>query len=198
MEFKLKDEVLTIEQDGDCESPRRWDDVGKMLCSHKRYTLGDEIDFDFDSCDGWEEVKEKLEKEYNAVIVLPLYLYDHSGISIKVGSWIGYTQHAEWDSRQVGFIYADKETIEKEYGKINKKTIAQAENSLRNEVKVYNDYLVGNAWGFKIEKINKCDKCGTEHKEIIDSCHGFIGDVLECGMLENIPKEWHKLIKKEL
>ena len=59
------------------------------------------------------EVLEKQVKELKAVIILPLYLYDHSGIAIKVGSFICKAVHAEWDSGKIGFIYATKEDIKK-------------------------------------------------------------------------------------
>lgn len=48
------------------------------------------------------------------VAILPLYLYDHSGISMSTGSFIGRAPHAEWDSGCVGFIYLEKETAIKE------------------------------------------------------------------------------------
>ena len=47
------------------------------------------------------------------VAILPLYLYDHSGLAMSTGSFVGRAHHAEWDSGQVGFIYMDKETAMK-------------------------------------------------------------------------------------
>lgn len=50
----------------------------------------------------------------NKVVVKPLYLYDHSMLSMSTGSFAGRAHHADWDSSQVGFIYLDKETTMKE------------------------------------------------------------------------------------
>jgi len=56
----------------------------------------------------------QLCNQCNNVAILPLYLYDHSGISISSGSFIGRAPHAEWDSGQVGFSYLDKDTAMRE------------------------------------------------------------------------------------
>lgn len=50
----------------------------------------------------------------NKVAILPLFLYDHSGVSMSTGSFVGRVPHAEWDSGQVGYIYMSKETALKE------------------------------------------------------------------------------------
>ena len=47
--------------------------------------------------------------ESNQVAILPLFLYDHTNISISTGSFLGRAHHAEWDSGPVGFIYMGKE-----------------------------------------------------------------------------------------
>lgn len=50
------------------------------------------------------------------VVMLQLYLYDHSGISISSSSFVGRAHHADWDSGPVGFIYCTKERFLKETG----------------------------------------------------------------------------------
>lgn len=45
----------------------------------------------------------------NKVALLPLYLYDHGGLSISTTSYYDYYPHAEWDSGCVGYIYMDQE-----------------------------------------------------------------------------------------
>ena len=49
-------------------------------------------------------------------LMLPLYLYDHSGLALRTESFIGKAVHAEWDSGQVGWIYVSKEAALKEFG----------------------------------------------------------------------------------
>ena len=50
--------------------------------------------------------------------------------------------------------------------RITKKLEERVKNDLRNEVKVYDDYLTGNVYGFYIKKDD----------EIMESCFGFYGD----------------------
>ena len=59
-------------------------------------------------------------------LVLPLSLYDHSGITMSVG----YAGPCQFDSGQVGWIICDNDTIEKEFGGDCEK----AEKCLRSEV----------------------------------------------------------------
>jgi hypothetical protein len=100
------------------------------------------------------------------VIALPLYLYDHSGISMSTGR--NYPFNCPWDSGQVGYIFVAYENIRKSFAtkRLTKKVIKNALECLESEVKVYNDYLMGNVYGY-IVKRNGGD---------VDSCWGYIGE----------------------
>jgi len=160
--------TIRIEQDEDAESPRHDDNLGKMICFHKRYDLGDKHEWLSGSFSGWADM-EKCFRKMGAKIVLPLYLYDHSGLRMKVGSFQGLLPqgHAEFDSGMVGFIYMTKDAIKKEYGvkKISKAALAKAEQVLRGEVETYDQYLRGDVYSYTVESEN----------EIVDSCSGFYG-----------------------
>jgi|GEM_PF-5179386 len=67
--------TLSIVQDEDPLNPRLdYDNLGKMICFHKRHNLGDEHNIDPSDFNGWDEMEEHLTKEHDAVIILPLYL----------------------------------------------------------------------------------------------------------------------------
>jgi hypothetical protein len=154
---------IKISQDECLDSPREWDNLGKMVCFHGRYELGDKTDLKSDNFDGWQELKDYLIKKENAYIIMPLFLYDHSGVSLKC---FPHGQHSAWDYGQVGYIYATKEDIQKEFGKqrISKKIIAKTQDILLNEVNIYSKYINGEVYYFSVE-----DKIGNH----IDSCGGF-------------------------
>lgn len=187
---------LSIFQDEMPESPREWDNLGTMACWHSRYDLGDGGEYDRPASDFRPEVH---------AVCLPLYLYDHSGLRMKVGSFQGLLPqgHTEFDSGQVGWIYADREKILKEYGvkKLSKSVLAKVEVCLRSEVKTYDQYLSGDVYGFVCEKLQPdevCEKCkhnsggDWEHE---DSCWGFYGhDWKENGIAEHVPEEYRPLI----
>lgn len=107
-----------------------------------------------------------ISKKY---LMLPLYLYDHSGLAMSTESFIGKAIHAEWDSGQVGWIYVSKEDMLKEFGgtKMTSAIRQKAENLLRSEVAVYDAYLRGECYGFELYKNGSLE----------DSCWGFIGSI---------------------
>ena len=115
-------------------------------------------------------------------IVLPLYLYDHSGISMRTGAF-----GCRWDSGQVGWIICDKETIEREFNG----DWDLAEKCLIAEVETYDQYLTGNVYGFIVEERDEDDDSDWEH---VDSCRGFYGsDVRKNGMAGHLGKELTEL-----
>lgn len=105
----------------------------------------------------------RLNKLYENYELLPLYLYDHSGITMNTS---GY--HCPWDSGQVGWIYISKEKIRKEYKvkRISKKLMEKVRQALIQEVETYDEYLRGEIYGYEV-----LDADG-EH---LDSCWGFYG-----------------------
>lgn len=192
---KIGNEEVRIIQDESPESSREWDNLGKMVCFHKRYDLGDKTDLKSDNFDGWDELETYLRKEERAIVVLPLYLYDHSGLRMKVGSFSGLLPegHARFDSGQVGFIYATQKAIEEAWGKVELTTnlLDKVKTLLVEEVKTYDQFLSGDVYGFTLVKIIKCDECENADEEVIDACWGFYGDNPKTnGMLEHLGKKW--------
>lgn len=159
-----KEHTVETHYDVDPSNPRKeFDHVGKMVCFHKRYDLGDKHDLRSSDFNGWEEMQAHLEKE-GAIIILPLHLYDHSGITMSIGGF-----SCSWDSGQVGFIYVTREAILEAWGgkRLSKKKLAAAEACLRAEVEEYDSYLTGRVFGYIVK-----DPQGQE----IDSCWGFYSE----------------------
>jgi len=151
------------------ESPREWDNLGKMVCLHRHYNLGDTHSFKESDFSSWNELKELLEKEEDAKVILPLYLFDHSGLSISCSSrQFRMADSAGWDWGQVGFIYATRKSILETFNckRLSKRLLDEAKEILIGEVKVYDQYLTGDVWGFIIE---------DDNGEEIESCWGFFG-----------------------
>ena len=151
--------TLTIEQDQDSENPRTaYDNLGTMVCFHGRYNLGDKHDFDSPAD------FEARRKQSDVVLCLPLYLYDHSGITIATKPF-----SCPWDSGQVGYIYITREQVCKEYGckRIGKKVLEKVAKVLQSEVETYDLYLRGEVYGYVIK---------DEQDGVIDSCWGFYGE----------------------
>lgn len=164
---EYKDFTITIHQDSDYESPREWDNLGTMTCWHRRYNLGDKHKYQ-DPDDFKQYVTEKTH------LILPLFLYDHSGITMNT---TGFT--CRWDSGQVGYYHVSKEKIRQEYSckRISKKTLEKVRQCLISEVKTYDQYLTGEVYGYVIK-----DK--TDEENETESCWGFYG-------YESNPDKWY-------
>ena len=186
---------IAIQHDDVPESPRAWDTLGTMVCSHRRYTLGD-----VQVADGAIGFLEHLDDEHGIIanrahstlteadaaviknwmqkqlIVCPLYLYSHGGIIMNT---TGFS--CPWDSGQVGWIYVTRERVRSEYGvaRISKQLERVVQDRLRAEVAVYNDYLTGDVYGFNIPAINTPDS----------SCWGFYGHDHETSGLLDMARE---------
>ncbi len=192
-EIKLGNRILRIFADESPESPRKWDNMGTMICApHRKYSLGDKHDFDFKEYGSFEEAFKALEKKYDAAVILPLFMLDHSGITIRTTSF-----NDRWDSGQIGFILISKEKLRKEYSvkRLSKKILEKAVSMLEGEVETYDQYLRGDVYGFEVVKVDKCDK-GCDHEEHEDSCWGFYGNNFkENGMTDNLDKEFAEALK---
>jgi hypothetical protein len=168
--LKIDGYTVKIEQDSDPMNPRtEFDNVGKMVCWHTRYNLGDEQP----KCDPDEyllkmmqdrerdlhgkpvpdNIEQKCLEAYinKHFAVLPLYLYDHGSLSISVKPY-----DCPFDSGRIGFVYVDANS--KEYDNLTA--------GLTTEVQVYNQYLHGDVWGYTIENLAG---------DVTDSCWGFYG-----------------------
>lgn len=169
---EYKGYTVKIEQDDGCSMDSRdWDNLGTMICFHNRYQLGDKHELRSADFNGWDEVKAYIIKEYNLAVILPLYLYDHSGLRIKVGSFAGLLPqgHAEFDSGMVGFIFVSKEKAREEYGwkRINKVRIEKLTKYLTSEVSIYDQDLRGDVWYYVITK--------EDDPEVDESLSGLYG-----------------------
>lgn len=195
-ELEHDDVSLKIYTDEDPMSPRDWDTLSTMICFHKRYTLGDDHNYVCNDYSDWEELRKAIEKDNNVAIIFPLYMYDHSGITISTS--LEYPYNDRWDAGQIGWVFVTKEQIRKEYSvkRITLKIIERAKKCIISEVNVYDEYLRGDVYGFVLEKNITCSKCEHIHTEHIDSCFGFYGDLKESGMIENIPDEFIEIRKQ--
>lgn len=198
---------LKILQDNFGSNPRKeWDNLGIMAYKHRNYELGEErisdpINWLADKLNysenrianearsnGWDyysdETKEWLESIFlEKYIAFPLYLYDHSGITISTNPF-----GCRWDSGQVGYIYTTKEKV-REWFQVKRITVKiqeRAKQNLLGEVKTFDQYITGEVYGFQLIKVTTCNE-GHEHEDIEDSCYGFYGnDWKENGIMEHI------------
>jgi hypothetical protein len=176
--IEYKKYKIDIIQDIPALDPREeFDGLGTMVCFHKRYQLGDKHNYPIE-----EAQKIIKSKEY---IALPLYLYDHSGLTMNTTGF-----ECQWDSGQVGWIFISRKKVRKEYGwkQISKKRYKQIEEALRSEVKEYDDFLRGEVYGYKVT---------SPEDEELHSCWGYYGDPEESGVIDDAKSIIDAYIEKE-
>jgi len=192
---------LVIEQDQFSDDPRSWDNLGTMLCCHRDYQLGDcnsnreteeqlaeicrkygKSDEEIDEMTFGEEIRFILDQP--DICGLPLWLYDHSGISISTG------RRDAWDSSFIGLIFVEKDfylaqTCLKD--EIDWKEAAT--KTLKGEIATYNDFLEGNVYQWTLYEPtvvirqsmdgNELSREIDEEGEMVDSMSGFYNPTLE-------------------
>ncbi len=137
--LEYRDHSIEVFIDDDPQNPRECDNIGTIVCFHRRYNLGDKHTFN-----DMEEFKAWTRKE--RVVMLPVYMYDHSGIAIKTSPF-----NDIWDSGLLGYIYVEKKKIEEEYGKLTSKTVEKVKTILNNEILEYDQYIRGDIYRYTIE-----------------------------------------------
>ena len=168
--------TIKISQD-QAESPRDWDNLTKMVCFHSNYTIGDDNhDYNKDDFGSWEELRDAIESTEDPVVILPIYMYDHSGITIATTPF-----SCRFDSGQIGFIYVTHNSLDAAGLTVRNEEkwsdfLERLTKSVIADVAIYDQYIRGDVYAFAIE-----DEDGL----VLDSCGGFYGDSLEeSGMKE--------------
>ena len=97
---------LIIRSDDDPLNPRReLANLCRMVCFHGRYELDEPHSFDSP-----DDFRQAMRGEI--YLELPLYLYDHSGITMRTTPF-----SCPWDSGQVGVIILEHEKVLTEFGR---------------------------------------------------------------------------------
>jgi hypothetical protein len=157
-----KHTIRIIETDASEESPREYDPLGIMVTFHSNVNYNDLVPAlrasDYESL---EAVKAHLIEEYDPVVILPVYLYDHSGMRMSVKPFSD-----RFDSGQLGFIFTTREKMHKHrtFKRLTKKLRDEAEQQLIGEIETMDQWLSGEAYGFVIDPQSDDDEEGL-HEE---------------------------------
>jgi hypothetical protein len=184
----MKKFELKIEHDDDPMNPRTdWDNITTMICFHKRYDLGDKTDYKSNNFDSWDELKTQIESDYKVLMIKPLYMYDHSGITISTSPF-----GCNWDSGQIGWVFIDKDNLQRISGDSDGFNELNLEEITDSEVKTYDQYITGEVYRYTIYEIETCS-LGHEHKNFVEGCGGYFGEE-ECenegkSVLQHLEKE---------
>ena len=177
LKFKEFGVKVIITQDFDFDNPREWAEGTKMIVFHNE-VRGDKHDYDFNHYEGWDEMEADILRKEKPAVILPLYLYNHSGLSISTEPF-----SCRWDSGQIGFILMDKKTAAANVSQkiVTAKGRENAIKRLIDEVKIYDQYLNNDVYHFKVKDLKTKDE--------VNSCGGFYGDTDDNGIFEHLDIE---------
>ena len=156
-----KGHTIEIEYDQNPESPREWDNICIIHVAHRNYAFGDE---NYNDAESIKQAEREAKK--NGDICLPLYLYDHSGITISLSPF-----RCPWDSGQVGFVQIPRKKMLEEFSrKIFTSPLKEKGRKIaEGEVKDLDTYLRGEIFGYIVDEDG-------------DSCWGYYS--VEDAMME--------------
>lgn len=168
-QVEYKGHNINIYYDEEPLNPREdFDNLGTLYTVHRRYRPEKELDEHFDINEVFADIrnaefKDSFLKKY---IALPVYLYDHGGITISTSSF-----SCPWDSGLFGIIAVSLEDVRKEYGwkAVTTKRREKIEEYLRGEIEMLDNYYTGEVYG--VELTPKDDDT-----EVIHNCWGYFGE----------------------
>lgn len=143
--------TATLINDRDPQNPRtEYENATTMWCAHGRYDLGD-------PSNPWPKracSRDEIEANVGSLaIIKPLYMYDHSGITIATTPF-----SCRWDSGQIGWVFiSDADAAYEQLSADMLDTVLEA------EVTTYDRYLRGEVYEWAVHK-------GDEY---IEGCGGY-------------------------
>lgn len=113
-----------------------------------------------------KEFSEYLGEGMGALAALPVYMFDHSGLSFSTGEF-----SCRWDSGQIGFIYATKGDIKN--WDMDEQDIPAIKAMLREAIEVYDQWQRGELWEYCVYVSTESLAVG---EETLDAVSGFFSN----------------------
>ena len=171
-------EIRVSFDDDPALNPRLDDCFGTIVDKVSRYELGDAGSY-----------IEKSDLVEGKDCVLPLYIYDHSGITISTTPF-----GCQWDSGLIGYVYVTEDRIKEEFGveEVSTDLRKQAMKILRSEVEIYDKFIRGEMYWYDSD----ISSCGGyfDMESMIDDAKSEIDHYIKRKRVEhfNKMKAWIK------
>lgn len=164
---------IRIKNDDDYDFSIDEIEFGTFATWHRRMNLGH-----INGAEG----REFCEDLGDAVVKIPVYIYQHGGFVLSTGPF-----SCPFDSGQVGWWTFTSEDIKSIYGEDTEDARKKAAVGVLDALQHINDVYSGNVWGFEIIDFDG---------EVADSCWGFIGDGAIESMKAHVPDNLHESLEK--
>jgi hypothetical protein len=134
---------------------------------------------DIPKTDTLNELKEIIEEKYNVLAILPLYMYEHSGVDLSTSDF-----GDRWDSGCIGFVF-----MTTEQGKEWEITEDKAEEQIKNGIEYWNKLNNDNMYSVEFFTVDKCKCCNHSTENSIDWINGLFSEDLEQEIIPYIGKD---------
>ncbi len=154
--------------------------ITHLLFKTKHIDLSDEElkDIDLGDFNGWDAVEDYLYEEFKVAYITPVYMMDHSYITLGARPFGGY--YGRFDSGQVGFLFVTEEDKEK-YNIDRQKFYEMVEYELTE----FENYLNGFSFG-----LYRRDKSDPDILEFVD--HAFTEEDI-IAILKELEEDYKEL-----
>lgn len=144
---------VLIEQDCDPQSPAEWDNVGEIVYTSLRYTLGTRRVTHAQM----DDIRRGI-TSYE-LIGMPVFAYVHGSVMIHAAESNPF--NCPWDSGQSGFVFCTYERAIQEFpGQVEKVVRREALRAMIAEVETFSQYLQGDVYGYRImDRDNEVESC---------------------------------------
>ena len=170
--FKVNGNTVEIDYCPDTDSPHEADGLVQLvLWGGRNYTFPNDMRVplrDLLEQGGMAELNNELAKRHGALMLTPVWVYEHSGIALKAGART-YPFDDRWDSAAVGFAFITQASYQRCMGRKytgHASQYAKAQQAIETEVELYGQYVNGETYGYRV--------VGSDGIEI-DQCGGFVG-----------------------
>lgn len=135
--IKYNNYIINVDTDADAESPRNWDNLGKILYVSSRYILGD-------ASVSHEDIAEITSSDEN--FSFPVYAYIHSGIKLSLGAFSD-----RFDSGQCGIIYCTKQSARDNWPEASEEELeGLVKACFVSEIDTFNQFMNGEVYCYHI------------------------------------------------
>lgn len=148
---------VCVYRDPNPESPADWDSLGQIVYTSSRYALGTRRI----TRALMDQIREGIAS--GELVGLPVFAYVHSGAMIRAAESNPFS--CPWDSGQSGYVYCTHKRAIQEFGLPEKVARREALRVMVREVEVFNQYLQGDVYGYRI----------MQGDDEVDSCWGLYG-----------------------
>ena len=184
--IKTQDDLffLSTDYDMDAINPHKEFGVVKFITIRNRSFTGDVVCKNIDDLNDYITQRIKIDADF---LIRPLYLLDHSGVSIRTAPF-----HDTWDSGTIGYALCTKQNVIDRYG-TDENWKQNAVEIIEDEVNQYDCYLKGAVYRVTLYKYDP----DTRQWDVYKVCGGFYTDDEESIAEEFFDMSKCKIITKD-